>query len=294
MDLSIIIVNYNTFNHTKTCINSIITNTFGLKYEIIVVNNNSSDKSAEKLNSYFNSKIKLIDVKENIGLGKANNLASKHSKSGNLLFLNSDIVVIDNSIKHLLNFLESNNDVGIVGGNLHDENMNPTLSFKMKLPTIFGILGDALFKRINLNKKYNFTSKPIKVGYVSGADFMIKKDLFNRVGKFNKKFFLYFEETELTYRIQKIGFHSYSIPTAKFIHIGGASGKERYNKVLNTSNYHLIKSKYIYFSLTKGKASLSKVYIVSQVLNLLLLLKSYKYSLEKIKLERKIYKVLRN
>jgi GT2 family glycosyltransferase len=105
--------------------------------------------------------------------------------------------------------------------------MNPIHSYREKLPSIkdFGILTKIL-NRKRIDKAFNFTSTPKAVGYITGADMMIRKKVFDEVGGFDKDFFLYAEECELTYRINKFGYKSYSVPQAKVIHLEGMSSNE--------------------------------------------------------------------
>lgn len=295
MDVSIIIVNYKTPILTLNSVKSIFNFTTGIDFEVIVVDNDSRDNSVSLLKEKFGSEIQIIPSSENLGFGRANNLAAKVSKGGKLFFLNSDAYLIDNSIKLLSDYFSENNSVGIVGGNLYDEKLNPILSFENKLPSITGILLNPLLSKFGFVEYHNHSNSPKKVAYISGANLMIKKSLFDLVGGFNKNFFLYFEETELTYRLKELGYHSFSIPSSKFIHLGGSSNFQNdENDSFNLPSSQYLKSKYIYFLITKGKKSLFKVYISSQLLNLSQIYKSLQYAKSRIVLEKTIYKSIKS
>lgn len=230
MDVSIIIVNYNTLDLTRKCIESVINQSKDFSYEIILVDNASSDGSK----SFFEKcdSIKYIYSTKNLGFGLGNNLGIDLATGKYLLFLNSDTLLLNNAIKILYDFMEDNETVGVCGGNLFDSNMEPTISFERNRPSLISVLNDLFGSRIykllyGKNLTFNFTDRPISVGYVSGADMMVRKKIINQVGGFSKDFFMYYEETELTDRINKLGYSIYSVPFAKVQHLEGKSfGKD--------------------------------------------------------------------
>src|SRR4030095_11936919 len=114
MDLSIIIVNYNVFEDVKKCIECIYKTLKNLSFEIIVVDNGSSDKSISDINSFFKD-IKLISLAANYGFGYANNIGMKAAFGKYLLLVNPDIIFNDDSIERMFSFLEKNNDAGVAG-----------------------------------------------------------------------------------------------------------------------------------------------------------------------------------
>ena len=138
MDVSIIIVNYNTEKLVIDCINSIINKTTNINYEIIVVDNNSDNGSFNKIidtfpiSSYINTNcldIKFIRNEQNIGFGLANNEGFKQAKGEYLFCLNPDTIIVNNAIKILYDFMENNTECGACGGNLYDLNMKYVHSF---------------------------------------------------------------------------------------------------------------------------------------------------------------------
>jgi GT2 family glycosyltransferase len=234
-DLSIIIISYNTEKITIDCLKSIIEslkNSY-LKYEIIVVDNASKDNSVssiKKLKSEIknrNLKINLIENKENIGFGPANNQAVKLAKSDYLFFLNSDIIVLNAAIEKLYNFYKQNEKtIHFLGGKLlnKDESSQPSCGPMYTLPMIFA----HLFLRGDYWELTRYSPKKIKeVDWISGACILTKKEYFEKLGGFDEKIFMYMEEIDLFFRAKKHGFKVFFYPEAKFIHLGSQSSAGR-------------------------------------------------------------------
>jgi len=234
-DLSIIIISYNTEKITIDCLKSIIKSlkNSSLKYEIIVVDNASKDNSVssiKKLKSEIknrNLKINLIENKENIGFGPANNQAVKLAKSDYLLFLNSDIIVLNAAIEKLYNFYKQNEKLfNFLGGKLlnKDGTSQPSCGPMYTLPMIFA----HLFLRGDYWELTRYSPKKIKeVDWISGACILTKKEYFEKLGGFDEKIFMYMEEIDLFYRAKKHGFKVFFYPEAQFIHLGSQSSAGR-------------------------------------------------------------------
>lgn len=227
-DVSIIIVNYNTYDLVLQCIESVIKNTKEISYEIIVVDNNSPNREIEKLNEVY-PQVKLILNDNNSGFGVANNIGSKAANGKFLFLLNSDTIAIDNSICNLYKFIDENKNVGACGGNLCDANLKPASSFTRIMPSILADV-DYFFNNIyskvlyGKNLNYCYEKFPILIkGNISGADLMIPKKLFDELGGFDENFFMYYEETDLLFRIRLKGYETYIVPSSKIIHLEGAS-----------------------------------------------------------------------
>lgn len=233
MDVSIIIVNYNTSKLIIDCVKSIINLTQGVEYEIIIVDNNSEPEFENTIRGGANLKkeqnCKFLGLPENIGFGRANNEGIKIARGRNIFFLNPDTILLNNAIKILSNFLDTHPKVGACGGNLIDADGNPTHSYKRILPGVFWEFNELLNnypqKLIygNINHYYNITNKPIKVGFITGADLMVKREVLEKTGTFSDEFFMYFEETDLCNRIHKSGYQIYSVPEAKICHLESKS-----------------------------------------------------------------------
>lgn len=234
IDVSVIIVSYNTRQLTVNCIQSIIDFTKDVVYEIIVVDNSSSDGSLEEINSKFPDVI-TINSKENLGFGRANNLASQYSKGKYLFFLNSDCILIENAIKKMLNYFESqnnsNNRIGAVGCVLLDKNYNINISYNYFPTPLNQIkhriidLSNRIFKtNFKLKKRSNYKlDKSGEVDFISGADLFIPKEIFTCLKGFDQSFFLYYEETDLQKRMANNSLKRIILEDANIIHLEGGS-----------------------------------------------------------------------
>jgi GT2 family glycosyltransferase len=233
--LSIIIISYNTEKITIDCLKSIIESlkNSSLKYEIVVIDNGSKDNSIlaiKRLESEIkncNLKITLIKNKKNIGFGAANNQAAKLAKSDYLLFLNSDIIVLNAAIEKLYNFYKQNEKLfNFLGGKLlnKDSTSQPSCGPMYTLPMIFA----HLFLRGDYWGLTRYSPNKIKeVDWISGACILTKKEYFEEVGGFDEKIFMYMEEVDLLYRAKKQGFKIFFYPEARFIHLGSQSSAGR-------------------------------------------------------------------
>ena len=255
-DVSIIIVNYNTYGLVLQCIESVIKNTSNILYEIIVVDNNSPNREIEDLNKVF-PQVKLILNNDNSGFGIANNIGNKVANGKFIFLLNSDTIVLDNSIYELYKFMSENPHVGACGGNLYDEKFKPATSFTRFMPSI---LSDIDYFFYNIYSKflygkdlnYCYGESPILIrGNISGADLMISKHVFDELGGFDESFFMYYEETDLLFRIRAINYKTYIVPSSKIIHLEGAS--EALKSIKLDWTYE---SKEKYFIKNKSKISL--------------------------------------
>lgn len=220
IELSIIIPNFNTSKLTMECIESIKIHLKNISYEIIIVNNSSRDEEREILQSRLkeNSGLKIINS-ENRGFGAANNLGAESAQGEYLLLLNSDTLVIDNSIANMLSFIKKHKEVGALTPLLYQADRKTLQKhFYGGFPT----LGSLTFRRwegrrADLSKTYFYSDM------VSAAGMMIKKDNFNKVEGFDENFFMYCEDDDLCRRLVKIGFKNAVLTKAKIIHLESSS-----------------------------------------------------------------------
>ena len=230
MDVSIIIVNYNTKKMTSDCIDSIIQHTSGISYEIILVDNDSKDGSVDFFKR--DKRVFFISSNKNLGFGKANNLGYKYSKGKYIFLLNSDTILLNNAIKYFFDYFENNKDktIACLGGYLlnadqkiiHSLARFPQLGLYIK--NILNIY--TLFFKIDLlNKEYNNSVSLTEPYYITGADLFIKRDIIEKLGMFDEKFFMYYEETDMQKRYHNAGFNSMIIKGPKIIHFCGGSNK---------------------------------------------------------------------
>lgn len=225
MDVSIIIVNYNTKNLLIDCINSVKEKTQDISYEIIVVDNASTDGSIESLKKNHPDVI-VIASNENLGFGRANNLGAKYSKGKYLFLLNTDTLLINNSIKIFFDEMEkdTSEEISVCGGNLFHLDGSQNYSYSMYYPSLKSIFCYRMYlTKLLDNECFNNTPMNKDVAFVIGADLFIRSNIFKSLSGFDENFFMYVEETELQYRIKQLGKRIISVPSAKIIHMQGAS-----------------------------------------------------------------------
>lgn len=240
MNVSIIIVNYNTKDLISNCITSIIEFTKDISYEIIIVDNASTDGSQIFIKDNFDT-VKLIESEVNLGFGLANNLGADEASGEFLFFLNSDTILIENSIKKLYDFFieyETKLNIGVLGTLLIDENMSingfgnvfPDCKGEiLKLVNQIPFLGKAF--SLPETKKYPLHLNFFEIEYVIGADMFMKKTLFNEMKGFSKDFFMYYEESDIQKRVCNIGYKNFIYTGTKIVHLEDGSGKiiKKYN-----------------------------------------------------------------
>ena len=247
MNLSIVIVSFNTQKILKNCLNSIFQNRFKGKLEVIVIDNNSLDGSSSMVEKEFN-KVVLVKNKENVGFAKAVNQGIKKSKGKFVLLLNSDIIVKENSLNLLFDFTKDKDDLGVLGGRLLNKEGSIQGSCYY-LPTLWR----TIIKSESLLKYAPQGQEHIQVEAVIGAVFLIPKKIIKKVGLLDERYFIYFEDLDYCRRIKNAGFKVFYLPKAEFIHFHGASGKSIPQKthqwLVESSklyhgvfNYHLITS----------------------------------------------------
>lgn len=173
----------------------------------------------------------LIENQDNLGFSKANNQGAQKAKGEYLLFLNSDTVVLDDSITKMLE-LAFEHPGDVIGGKLLNKDLSPQTSCGpyFSLPVILIML---LLKGDKLGLSRYSPKYKKEVGWVSGACFIVKKNLFDNVGGFDENIFMYLEEVELQHRIGKLGGKIIFFPNARFIHIEGASSQGQSKPVMN-------------------------------------------------------------
>lgn len=259
IDVSIIIVNYNTCNMTKECIDSIFKKTLGVSFEVILVDNASTDGSKEFFER--DERINYIYNNENVGFGRANNIGVEVANGRNILFLNSDTILLNDAISLMSMYLDENGDVGCVGGNLYSSGMRPLHSFLRFDPLGKEVneLTSGLYARLLFgeNIDHNHSKKPLTVKSIVGADMMIRKPILHEVGgAFNPVFFMYCEETELCHRIRNNGYLIKALHEPNIVHLEGGSFTE--NRMLERMGMYRDSLK-IYCNLHYNKAYSSLV-----------------------------------
>jgi GT2 family glycosyltransferase len=252
IEVSIIMVNYNTRQLTKNSIDSIFEKTNDLSFEVILVDNSSSDGSVELFKD--DSRVTFVESGANIGFGGGNNLGAQYANGRFLLFLNPDTLLKNNAIKILADFLKTTPQAGICGGNLYDGNGCPTHSYYILLPSIFWEFFGR-FRKIPLSliygksQEFNYSKFIRQVGMITGADLMIRKDIFEKIGGFDSDFFAYSEDTELNYKVKKVGYKIYNVPQAEIIHLEGQS----FSKNKKKKNENRLNGRKLYYKKTHSR-----------------------------------------
>lgn len=226
MDVSVIIVNYNTRQLTAECIDSVFEKTSGIDFEIILVDNASTDGSLEQFSA--DSRIHYIYNKENVGFGRANNIGYARSSGRYVLFLNSDTILENNAVEILARFLDLHPEAAMTGGQLLDRELKPAFSYYHLFPSALWelnfLMKQALTKSIDFFKRRSAARNGFcSVAYIIGADLMVRRSDIERLGLFDPKFFMYFEETEMARRYAAAGRKSLFCPEARIIHLENAS-----------------------------------------------------------------------
>ena len=214
MDISVLIVNYNGEEFISQCIDSILLQK-DIDYEIIIIDNNSQDNSLQVLKKYQN-KIRLIENDDNVGFGKANNLAEKYAKGTYLYLLNPDAhLTKDSALKQLFDHAENNERVGIWGTHIQ-KNQKAENYLKKSYP----------------KQRYafkDFSKLPGETPWIIGASMFIKSVLYKQLNGFDEDFFLYGEETDLCLRCRQHGFAIEINDDVAIEHIGGGSEQQNSN-----------------------------------------------------------------
>lgn len=233
IDLSIIIVSYNTSAITGRCLESVVDSLKDalFRWEIVAVDNASTDGSVKMLKAYKKNNpetIQLIENSRNWGFGRANNQAVANSRGRYILLLNSDTEILDNAIGTMYEYYVANEaHVQFMGAKLLNKDMSPQPSAApfFTLPVVFGFLflkGD----KFGLTRSSPNTIK--NVGWVSGACIFTQKKYYEELGGFDEGIFMYMEEVDLLYRARQKGYKTVFYPGARIVHLGSASSNKKY------------------------------------------------------------------
>lgn len=227
MKLSIIIVNYQSYEHLLTCLTSINRflykdNTFKNKFEVILVNNDKTKLSLPVKYPFVNEKI--INTKKNIGFGTANNLGSIMAKGEYLMFLNPDTILTETSLPQAIKYLKDHTDTSALGLGIIDSTRKSPQNWSCGKKTTW----KSILFRNTINKPWN-KKTPQEVDWTSGTALLVKKSLFRKIKGFDKNFFMYFEDQDLCLKIKKIGINHKIIhyPESTVLHFNGKSWKNK-------------------------------------------------------------------
>lgn len=227
MDVSIIIVNYNTKETTKQCIDSIVEKTKGVKYEIILVDNDSVDGSKALFS--VDNRIVFVESNSNLGFGKANNLGFAKAKGKYIFLLNSDTIIVNDAVSILYDKMEhADANVACIGSYLYNREMNPNQSFGRYLTISRCLKGCVMTyaKRLFPVSSVELWGKfedYMDVEMIIGADLFIRRQVIEKYGMFNPSFFMYHEENDMQRRFSKNGYKNQLVKGPKIIHLENVS-----------------------------------------------------------------------
>lgn len=240
VSVTTIVVSYNTKDLTLACLDSVYKNTKIIVPEVVVIDNASSDGSAEAIAAEF-PQVRLIASYTNLGFAAGNNLAAREARGEYLLLLNPDTLVLDSAIDNLVQFVESNPKYGIYGGRtlFSDGTLNASSCFRK--PTIWnsycralGISAMASNSSLLSADVYGGWQRDTvrEIDIVTGCFLLMRRELWDRLGGFDPRYFMYGEDWDLCLRAQKLGERNVHCPDAEIIHYGGASEPVRADRMV--------------------------------------------------------------
>jgi GT2 family glycosyltransferase len=274
--VSIIIVSYNTKEHLKRCLNAVRASAEGIAYEIIVVDNGSSDGSVQSMRTEF-PELSLIESGENLGFAKANNLGFAKSVGEYIVLLNSDAFIVGDSLAVSVELMDRHTEVGLAGGRLvgEDGSWQPSArsfpSIWNDFLTLSGLAGRYRHSRFfgRPDMTYADQDKDLLCDWVPGAFTIIRRSVLEELGFFDERFFLYYEEVDLCLRIKKSGWKIAYWPGVKVVHVGGASTGQFSSRLVTKRGMQMsrwrLQSQYLYYRKNFGwaKAFLSMCFEAS-------------------------------
>jgi GT2 family glycosyltransferase len=232
LDLSIVIINWNSAAFVRTCLQSVYAGT-RCDFEVIVVDNASFDECGEIIRREF-PEVRFIGSTVNLGFAKANNLGAREAKGRNLLFLNPDTEVMGDALCRMASFLDARPDAGIVGCKLLNTDLSLQTSCVQAFPSILNQALDTEYLRRAFPKLHLWGTQalltgdqPAEVEVISGAGLMIKADVFEAVGQFSSNYFMYAEDADLCFKVKQAGWKNCYLNSVSVVHHGGQSSDKK-------------------------------------------------------------------
>jgi N-acetylglucosaminyl-diphospho-decaprenol L-rhamnosyltransferase len=255
MDLSIIIINWNSAEYVKSCLGSLFKNTKGIDFEVIVIDNGSFDSCESIIRNQF-PKVRFFQSNDNLGFAKANNYGSEKATGEYLLFLNPDTEIIDDVVAGMLSMIKTLQNAGVLGCRLLNSDRSLQASCIQLFPTILNQVFDSdIINRwlpvLSTGRVEYSKREPTKVQVIPGACMMIRKKIFEEVGKFSPEYFMYTEDLDLCYKAHQAGYSNYYTGAFSVIHHGGGSSHQR--KENSYGNIQMRESIFKFFQKTRGK-----------------------------------------
>jgi hypothetical protein len=259
LDLTVSIVTYNRCDLLRSCLASVVSNTIGIGFEVIVVDNASTDGSADMVAQEF-PHVRLIGNRKNLGFAKPNNQAFAESRGKYFLLLNSDTIVQPGALEAMVQFMDAKSDAGVVGPRLLNPDGTNQASVFSRFPSVLTsvvinslafIVLDRLFPLWNYPGRFvaavEMSDQPQEVRHVIGACMMIRSHLYREMGMLDEQFFIFREETDLCKKIRDAGWKIYYLPAAKVIHYG-AGGPAAWHPTQPSRIGLAVESEWLYHS----------------------------------------------
>lgn len=244
MDLSIIIVNYNTKQLTLNCLQSVYESDTDYSYEVILIDNASKDGSVEAIRQTY-SQVNLIANSENTGFSKANNQGIQVARGRYILLLNSDTVVQPDTFDTMIKFMDDHPEVGVSGCKvlLPDGTLDKACKRGFPTPSATFYYVSGLSRLFPHNPRFNVyhcgdinEDQPSPIDCLVGAFMMVRREVIDEVGVLDEDFFMYGEDVDWCYRIQQAGWVNYYYPKTHIIHFKRASSRNKPYKI--TYEFH--------------------------------------------------------
>ncbi len=261
IELSIIIVNYNVRHFLEQCLCSVQKAIRNINAEIVVVDNSSVDNSIAYLKPQFQA-VKFLANDTNLGFAKACNQGLRLSSGKYILFLNPDTIVTEDCFEKSISFLDSHPEAGALGIKMIDGSgkflKESRRSFPLPLTSLYKLFGlSKLFPRSPVFSKYHLghldENEDHEVDVLAGAFFMVKKEVLEKIGSFDESFFMYGEDVDLSYRVQKSGYKNFYFAQSSIIHFKGESTRKiEYSNKLLWISFPMFTSVYLIASYYAG------------------------------------------
>jgi GT2 family glycosyltransferase len=242
-DLTVIIVTWNCKNYIEECLSSLFSNPVNCRMEVVVVDNHSSDGTVEMIRSGY-PHVNIIANMENNGFAAANNQAIRKTQSRYILLLNPDTIVHGRAIDQMVAYMDAHSETGGLGPAIVNGDGSPQRT-GITFPNAWNLFVEAVFldrafptSRIFGRHKglFNDFTFPFEVDYVQGSCLLLRRSVIDTVGMLDESYFMYFEETDLCFRIKRSGHKIVIIPDATITHFGG--GEEGHFTERRLLHYH--------------------------------------------------------
>ncbi len=248
MDVSIVIVNWNTRQLLLNCLASIYETVKEISFEVFLVDNASSDDSVEAVVAAY-PQVKIIQNEKNLGFAAANNKALRVMEGDYALLLNTDTILTEGAIAKLHSFMQKNTKAGMCCGQLLNEDSSKQNSVA-NFPSFLSLLMNETLLRILLPKKYPSKrqeyTEPLGVDSCIGACLMVRKKAMDEVGLLDERYFFFMEETDWALTMRKAGWSSWLVPNAMIYHLQGKSAGDNVEarKMFYRSRYKYLQKWY--------------------------------------------------